>query len=112
MLPGSPLNPIGQFATAGTGVSYGAGYNFTRHRAMIGEFMWDWLHPNVSRLPGITSANAHSHRYTLTANDRFDLRGQRLGTYFIAGGGWYLRHSSLTQTVVSGESVTGTQEWI
>lgn len=107
-----PLNPTGQLATAGTGVIYGAGYNFTRRHAVIGEFMWDWLHPNVNRLPGITSAKAHSQLYTLTANYRFELRGERFGTYFIAGGGWYLRHSSLTQTVVSGESVTCTQEWL
>jgi hypothetical protein len=107
-----PLNPMGQFAQAGTGITYGAGYNFTRRHALIGEFMWDWLHPNVSRLPGITSADAHSNLYTLTANYRFELRGQVFGTYFIAGGGWYLRHSSLTQTVVTGESITCTHEWL
>ena len=107
-----PLNPMGQFATAGTGITYGAGFNFTRRHAVIGEFMWDWLHPNVNRLPGIISADAHSNLYTLTANYRFELRGQVFGTYFIAGGGWYFRHSSLTRTVVSGESITCTQEWL
>jgi len=107
-----PLAPMGQFAMAGTGVTYGAGYNFTRRHAVIGEFMWDWLHPNVSGLPGVSSADGHSNLYTLTANYRFELRGQMFGTYFLAGGGWYLRHSSLTTSTVTGSAITCTQEWL
>lgn len=107
-----PLNPMGQFALAGTGITYGAGYNFTRRHALIGEFMWDWLHPNASGLPGITSADGHSNLYAVTANYRFELRGQSLGTYFLAGGGWYLRHSSITTSVVTGSSITCTPEWL
>jgi len=107
-----PLNPMGHFAMAGTGVTYGAGYNFTRRHAVIGEFMWDWLHPNVSSLPGVSSVNGHSNLYTLTANYRFELRGRSLGAYFLAGGGWYLRHSSLTVTNITGSSITCTSDWL
>lgn len=107
-----PLAPMGQIAQAGIGVTYGAGYNFTRRHAVIGEFMWDWLHPNINGLPGVSGANGHGNLYTLTANYRFELRGQKFGTYFLAGGGWYLRHSSLTKTVVTGSAVTCTQEWL
>lgn len=107
-----PLNPVGQFSRAGIGVTYGAGYNFTRRHAVIGEFMLDWLHPSVSGLPGVGAADGHSNLYTLTGNYRYELRGKTLGTYFIAGGGWYFRHSSLTTSTVTGSSVTCTREWL
>ena len=107
-----PLNPMGQFAQLGTGVIYGAGYNFTRRHAVIGEFMWDWLHPSVSALTGVANLNGHSNLYVLTGNYRFELRGKALGTYLIAGGGWYMRHSSLSTTVVTGNSITCTPTWL
>jgi hypothetical protein len=108
----APLNPMGQIARPGTGVIYGAGYNFTRRHAVIGEFMWDWLHPSVSGFAGTPNVDGHSNLYALTGNYRFELRGKTLGTYFIAGGGWYLRHSSLTTPVVAGSSITCTPTWL
>src|SRR5215469_17216564 len=38
-----PLNPMGQFTNFGWGVTAGAGYNFTRKHAVVGEFMWNHL---------------------------------------------------------------------
>jgi Outer membrane protein beta-barrel domain len=107
-----PLNPMGQFAKAGVGVTYGAGYNFTRRHAVIGEFMWDWLHPSVNGLTGFSNLNGHSNLFVLSGNYRFELRGNTLGTYFIAGGGWYLRQSSITKTVVTGNEITCTPAWL
>jgi hypothetical protein len=107
-----PLNPMGQFARPGTGVTYGAGYNFTRRHAVIGEFMWDWLHPSVSGLTGATNVNGHSDLYVFTGNYRFELRGKKLGTYLMTGGGWYLRHSSLGTNIVTGSAITCTREWL
>lgn len=107
-----PLNPMGQFAQVGTGVIYGAGYNFTRRHAVIGEFMWDWLHPSTNNLTGVANLSGHSNLYALTGNYRFELRGKSLGTYLIAGGGWYMRHSSLTTTVVTGNSIACMPVWL
>lgn len=107
-----PLNPTGQFAKVGTGITYGAGYNFTRSHAVIGEFMWDWLHPNVNNLIGVSGVSGHSNLYTLTGEYRYEQRGETFGTYFIAGGGWYWRHSSLTTSVVTGSSITCTTAWV
>jgi len=108
----APLNPMGQIARPGIGVIYGAGYNFTRRHAVIGEFMWDWLHPSVSGLTGTPNLNGHSNLYALTGNYRFELRGKALGAYFIAGGGWYARKSSLTTPVVTGNSIKCTPTWL
>jgi len=108
----APLNPMEQFARPGTGVIYGAGYNFTRRNAVIGEFMWDWLHPSVSGLTGTPNIDGHSNLYTITGNYRYELRGKTFGAYFIAGGGWYLRHSSLTTPVVTGNSIICTPVWL
>jgi|SRR5581483_6858868 len=108
-----PLNPMGQVALAGTGITYGAGYNFTKRHGVFGEFMWDWLHPNISSLPGTNSTEAHSNLYTFTGNYRYELRGRLLGAYLLAGGGWYLRHSTLTGSPVAvGSSITCTREWL
>ena len=107
-----PLNPMGKFAATGAGLIYGAGYNFTRRHASIGEFMWDWLHPSISGLSEVSAVDAHSNLYTITGNYRYELRGKTFGTYFIAGGGWYLRHSSLSTSMITGTSITCTPEWL
>jgi hypothetical protein len=114
----APLNPIAQFAGAGTGVIYGAGYNFTRRHGVLGEFMWDGLNPGAGALTPIRAAlplndiSGHSSLYALTANYRFELRGRALGIYFIGGGGWYVRKSSLTRVVVTGNTVTCSPVWL
>jgi hypothetical protein len=114
----APLNPIAQFAGAGTGLIYGAGYNFTRRHGVFGEFMWDWLNPGAGALTPIRVAlqrndiTGHSNLYALTANYRFELRGKALGIYFIGGGGWYVRKSSLTKVVVTGNTVTCQPVWL
>ena len=42
-----PLNPTAHFISGGWGVDYGAGYNFTRRHAVIGEFMWNYFMPQT-----------------------------------------------------------------
>jgi hypothetical protein len=114
----APLNPTARFAGPGAGVTYGAGYNFTRRHAVFGEFMWDWLNPGGGGLTPIRAAlqlnniSGHSNLFALTANYRFEQRGQSRGIYFIAGGGLYVRRSSLTKVVVTGNSISCTPEWL
>ena len=114
----APLSPMGRFAGAGAGMTYGAGYNFSRRHSVMGEFMWDWLNPGSSTLTPIQIAlranniSAHSNLYALTANYRFELRGHAVGTYFIVGTGWYLRRSSLTKLTVTGTNITCTPVWL
>jgi hypothetical protein len=114
----APLNPTGRFAGPGTGVIYGAGYNFTRRHSVIGEFMWDWLNPGGAALTPIRVAlqandiSGHSNLFALTGNYRFELRGKALGIYFISGGGWYVRKSSLTKLVATGSTITCTPVWL
>jgi hypothetical protein len=114
----TPLNPTARFAGHGAGVIYGAGYNFTRRHGVFAEFMWDWLNPGGNRLSPIQAAlqlnniSAHSNLYALTGNYRFELRGAAKGIYFIAGGGWYIRHSSLTNVVVTGNTISCTPVWL
>lgn len=112
-----PLNPIAQFTNIGWGTTVGAGYNFNRHHAIVGEFMWNRLNPTSEVLAPIRLAlnsanvNGHANLYALTANYRFEMRGQKAGWYFIAGGGLYRRDASLTQEVPSGTATTCTSAW-
>src|SRR6185369_2903711 len=41
---GVPLNPTARFVTYSWGFVAGAGYNFNRRNALIGEIMWDRFH--------------------------------------------------------------------
>ena len=91
----APLGSGSRVSGVGTGLTYGAGYNFTRRHALVGEFLWDWLNP---------VGNGHSDLYTFTGNYRFELRGRLLGAYLIAGGGWYWRRSSIPDLAVFGSS--------
>src|SRR5437867_1777899 len=114
----APLNPTARFAGPGAGLVYGAGYNFTRRYSVLGEFMWDWLNPGSGALTPVRVAlqanniSAHSSLYTLTGNFKFELRGRALGTYFIGGGGWYVRRSSLTRVIVTGSNITCAPVWL
>ena len=82
MTLGAPLNPMGEHAAFGWGISGGAGYNFDRRNALIGEFMWNWLYPNNATLEPIRialqSANVsgHANLFALTGNYRLELRGR------------------------------------
>ena len=112
-----PLNPVAKFTNFGWGTTVGAGYNFNRHNAIIGEFLWNRLYATPEVLAPVRLAlnsadvNGHANLYAVTANYRFEMRGQKLGTYFIAGGGVYHRNVSLTQEVPSGTATTCTPAW-
>jgi hypothetical protein len=105
----SPLNPMARLSDFGLGVSSGAGYNFTRRHAVIGEFMWTHLYLNSSSLNQIRAIaqdpniNAASNLFGFTGNYRYELRGQRLGTYLIFGGGLYYRTAYLTRNITVAE---------
>jgi hypothetical protein len=75
----------------------GAGYNFSSHHSVIGEFMWSALHPSDGALQPIRAASqddsitGHSNLDSVTGNYRFEWQWRKLGAYFIGGGGWYYR---------------------
>jgi hypothetical protein len=114
----APLNPTAQYIHLGLGLTVGAGYNFTRRHAVIGEFMWNSLFPTNGLLTPIRVAlqnpNLHAGGNVLafTGNYRYELRGRALGTYLIVGGGWYYRNSHLSQKITTGSSVTCTPTWL
>jgi len=114
----APLNPMGEHAAFGWGLSTGAGYNLDRRNALVGEFMWNWLYPNNATLEPIRialqSANVsgHANLFALTANYRFELRGRALGTYFIGGPGWYYRTTSLSRPVPTGTTIGCSPAWL
>jgi len=114
----APLNPAGRFVNLGIGINVGAGYNFTRSHAVVGEFMWNGLLTNngalaplrvVSQNPDL---NGSGNLYAFTGNYRFELRGRALGTYLIGGGGWYFRTAHLSRTVTTGSGIICTPVWL
>ena len=105
---GASLNPMARYTNFGLGVDLGAGYNFTRRHAIVGEFMWNWLYVTDSALEPVREAlqspniNGHGELFTVSSNYKFELRGKTFGTYFIGGPGWYHRIAKLSKPVPAG----------
>lgn len=112
-----PAGSTSEFVTFGTGVVAGAGYNFNRYNAFVGEFMWNWLYPTDAALGPLRTAlqstdlNGHSNLFSLTGNYKLEARGKRVGAYLIAGGGVYYRNASLSKTVTPPAGTTCTSAW-
>jgi len=97
----APLSPTSRVANIGWGAVIGAGYNFSRRHAAIGELMWNRLYPTDEALRPINATlpapvDGNTDLFAVTGNYRLELRGDRYGSYFIGGGGWYFRHSNLS----------------
>jgi Outer membrane protein beta-barrel domain len=113
-----PLNPLAKSVNFGLGTTIGAGYNLSRRNAIVAEFMWNRLFVSSQTLAPLRLAlhthdlNGHGNLYAFTANYRYELSGHSLGTYFIAGGGFYYRNANLSQHVVAGTATTCTREWL
>jgi hypothetical protein len=115
----APLSTTADVVNSGWGVAAGVGYNFNRRNALIGEFMWNRLSPNGQQLQPLRAAalqasnlDGNSDLYVISGNYRFELRGEKLGTYVIGGVGWYHRASSLSREVTSGVGTTCTSAWL
>lgn len=114
-----PVGSTSDFTHIGTGLVVGAGYNFTPHHAFVGEFMWNWLYPTEESLDPLRPAtakgdlNGHSNLFVLTANYRLEFRRRGVGTYLIAGAGYYYRNASRTEVVtpVAGTACTPVWRW-
>lgn len=113
-----PVSQAATFASAGWGFTYGAGYNFNRHQAIVGEIMWNSLYPSNAALAPIRAAlqdnsiNGHGNLVAVTANYRLQFAGKVHGTYLMAGGGMYYRQASLSRSITVGESVTCNPAWL
>jgi hypothetical protein len=114
----APVNPTAQFVNLGIGTTVGAGYNFTRRHAVVGEFMWNDLALTNGALAPFRAAfqnpslHAGANLLAFTGNYRFELRGAVRGLYLIGGGGYYFRNSHLSQKVTTGSSITCTPTWL
>jgi hypothetical protein len=114
----APLNPAGRFVNLGLGLNVGAGYNFTRRHAVIGEFTWNNLFTNNGALAPIRVAlqnpdiSGSGNLFAFTGNYRFELKGKTLGTYLIGGGGWYFRTANLSQKVTTASGIACTPVWV
>jgi len=114
----APLSPTSQHVSWGLGVTASAGYNFNRVHALVGEFMWNWLYPTNQTLRPIQVAlqtnavSGHGNLFAFTGGYKLELRGRKLGTYFIAGGGWYYRTATLSKTVPAGTPIPCSPFWL
>lgn len=113
-----PLNPMAQFTNVGWGLTAGGGYNFTRSHAVVSDLMWNHLFVPDQVLGPIRSAlnnpsiGGSGDLFALTGNYRYELRGRSLGTYFIAGGGWYHRTAHLSQKITTGSNLSCEPVWL
>ena len=113
-----PLNPTVKYVHSGWGFTGGAGYNFSNHHAVLGEFMWNSLYATDGSLEPLRAAlqardfSGHSNLYTFTGNYRYELREKTLGAYFIGGAGLYYRITNLSKRITSGTSTTCAPAWL
>lgn len=113
-----PLTPMAHHVGFAWGVSAGAGYNFDRRNALIGEFMWNSLSPTNGTLEPIrvalltSNVSGHGNLFAFTGNYRLELRGRALGTYIIGGPGWYYRTAGLSRPVPQGTTITCDPIWV
>jgi hypothetical protein len=99
----TPLNPTARYSGTSGNFTAGAGYRISRKSAIIGEFMWSGLPPNLFVLHPENAPFGSISLYTLTANYRYSIdriHGSRFGLYGIAGGGWYYRYASVDKNFV------------
>jgi hypothetical protein len=115
----SPVNPMANFAHFGWGLTYGAGYNISRHHSLIGEIMWNRLYPTSEALAPIRlamqsqSVDGHGDLLAITGNYRLQFQGKVIGTYFIVGGGMYYRDAVLSHPVTTSTNfVSCNPEWL
>src|SRR5262245_50697584 len=114
----APAKPTSRFSDFGWGGAAGAGFNFNKHHAFVGEFMWNRLHIRDRILVPLRVAlqnpevSGHSDLFAFTANYRLEFRGKTLGTYFIGGLGFYYRSTRISQTVVSGSGIVCEPVWL
>lgn len=112
----APLNPTANYVHTGWGLVGGAGYNFSAHHSVIGEFMWNRFGATDGALqplrPQSQDVDGHSNLYSLTGNYRFELQHKRFGIYFIGGGGLYYRITNLSKRVSSGTGTICAPAWI
>jgi hypothetical protein len=107
----APLGQTADHASYGLGTNFSAGYNFNRRHALVGEFMWNWLYPTNQTLRPIQVAlqtnkvSGHGNLFAFTGAYKFELRGRSLGTYVIAGGGWYYRTATLSRSLPAGTMI-------
>lgn len=115
---GGGLNPTARFSNFAWGLTTGAGYNFSRRHAVIGEFMWNHLFMGGSAVNVIRLAtqdptiDSKGDLFAVSGNYRFELRGKALGTYLIAGGGWYHRTASLSHRITTGKNIGCEPTWL
>jgi len=113
-----PLGTTAHYVTSGLGVDYSAGYNFDRHHALVGEVTWNWLYPSDSALDPLRVAfqsqdvRAHGDLVALMANYKFEVRGKLFGAYFIGGGGWYHRSTTISNAFPTGTLVPCQPIWL
>jgi Outer membrane protein beta-barrel domain len=113
----APLKPTSRFTDFGFGATVGAGFNFDKHNAFVAEFMWNRMHIRDRALVPLRIAlqnpeiKGHSDLFAFTANYKLEFRGKTLGTYFIAGAGFYYRSTRITKSVVTGTDTTCSLEW-
>jgi hypothetical protein len=113
-----PLHPTSRFVSTGLGMDVGAGYNFDRRNALIGDFMWNWLYPTDAALQPLRVAlqspnvGGHGNLFALTANYKYEMRGKVFGAYLIGGGGWYHRTTDITKQIPAGTVITCLPAWL
>jgi hypothetical protein len=119
MVVNIPVSSTAHVMGTGWGATGGVGYNFNLNNAVIGEFLWNRMYPSSRVLLPLQTAasqssilNGNSNLYALTGNYRYELSGQKFGTYLIGGGGWYFRKNWLSRQVTVGPGTICTPAWL
>jgi opacity protein-like surface antigen len=84
----------------------GAGWNFTQHFALDGEYQYNGLGLDNSVLREFNVPDGNAHMWSLTANAIYRIHPEsRFGAYLIGGGGLYHRVVQFTRPTLAQELV-------
>lgn len=113
-----PVGTMANYVSTGWGLAGGGGYNFSRHHAAVGEFMWNRVYGTDKALEPLRAASQNprvsgqGNFYVITGNYRYEWRGKVFGGYFIGGGGLYYRVTNLSARVSAGAATPCAAGWI
>jgi Outer membrane protein beta-barrel domain len=112
-----PLSSTSDYVNTGWGLAGGVGYNFSSQHSLIGEFMWTRLYVTDGALQplrdasGISDLHGHSNLYVVTGNYRHEWQANKIGAYFIGGGGLYYRTTNPSALITSGPNTGCIAVW-
>lgn len=96
-----PTGRISNDMDYGGNLEVGAGFNFNQYLGVLGTFSFNAVGLTGSALSRLNEPDGYGHVYTLTVDPKITFPLRRGSFYILGGGGWLRRSVTFTQPVVA-----------